>query len=152
MGTRMWRYPHWRNVCFICTRFRPSSIYSWSIGNILEHEFFCLGRLGSSGSKEKKVDLSYSEQLLRVFFSTFWEQNYNFFKNILATALKSYIKKFLFFYFFFLKKFKIVEKIGYYANFNFDCNTESGSKESQSISLGAIYLLLESGSDLIVFR
>ena len=28
-------------------------------------------RLGSSGSKGKKVDLSYSEQLLRVVFSTF---------------------------------------------------------------------------------
>ena len=32
----------------------PSSIYSWSIGHILEHEFFCLGRLGSQGSKGKK--------------------------------------------------------------------------------------------------
>ena len=32
----------------------PSSIYSWSIGHILENEFFCLGRLGSQGSKEKK--------------------------------------------------------------------------------------------------
>ena len=32
----------------------PSSIYSCSIGHILEHEFFCLGRFGSSGSKEKK--------------------------------------------------------------------------------------------------
>ena len=31
----------------------PSSIYSWSIGHILEHEFFSWGRLGSSGSKEK---------------------------------------------------------------------------------------------------
>ena len=29
----------------------PSSIYSWSISHILEHEFFCLG---SQGSKEKK--------------------------------------------------------------------------------------------------
>ena len=48
--------------------FRPSSIYSWSIGHILEPEFFCLGCLGSSGSKKKKVDLSFSEQLLRVFF------------------------------------------------------------------------------------
>ena len=26
-----------------------SFIYSWSIRNILEHEFFCLGSLGSSG-------------------------------------------------------------------------------------------------------
>ena len=41
----------------------PSSIYSWSIGHILEHEFFCYGRLGSQGSKEKKVDLRNSEQL-----------------------------------------------------------------------------------------
>ena len=32
----------------------PSSMYSCSIGHILEHEFFCLGRLGSSGSKGKK--------------------------------------------------------------------------------------------------
>ena len=55
---------------WILERFMPSSIYSWSIGHILENEFFCLGRLGSSGSKEKKVDLSYSEQLLRVVFST----------------------------------------------------------------------------------
>ena len=49
-------------------------MYSCSIGHILEHEFFCLDRLGSSGSKEKKVDLSYSEQLLRVVFSTFCGQ------------------------------------------------------------------------------
>ena len=34
--------------------FRSISIYSWSIGHILEHEFFCCGRLGSQGSKEKK--------------------------------------------------------------------------------------------------
>ena len=31
----------------------PSSIYSWSVGHILEHGFFCLGHLGSSGSKKK---------------------------------------------------------------------------------------------------
>ena len=69
----------------------PSSIYSWSIGHILEHEFFCLGRLGSSGSKEKKVDLSYSEQVLRVVFSTFLGQKKKI-KSILAFALKNYIK------------------------------------------------------------
>jgi hypothetical protein len=33
-----------------------------------------LGRLGSQGSKEKKVDLRNSEQLLRVVFSTFCGQ------------------------------------------------------------------------------
>ena len=31
-----------------------SSIYSWSIGHILEHELFCLCHLGSQGSMEKK--------------------------------------------------------------------------------------------------
>ena len=56
----------------------PSSIYSWSIGHILDHEFFCLGRLGSQGSKGKKVDLRDSEQLLRVVFPTFGGQNKHF--------------------------------------------------------------------------
>ena len=37
---------------------------------------------------------------------------------------------------FFLKKFEKVEKIGYHLNFDFECNTESGSKESLSIALG----------------
>ena len=32
----------------------PSSIYSWSIGHILEYEFFCLDPSGTQGSKEKK--------------------------------------------------------------------------------------------------
>ena len=32
----------------------PSSIYSFSISHILKREFFCLGRFGSQGSKEKK--------------------------------------------------------------------------------------------------
>jgi len=50
----------------------PSSIYSWSICQILEHEFCCLG---SQGSKDKKVDLRNSEQLLRVVFLTFGGQN-----------------------------------------------------------------------------
>ena len=55
--------------------FIPSSIYSWSIGHILEHEFFCLGHLGCAGSKGKKVDLSFSEQLLRVvFFNFLWSK------------------------------------------------------------------------------
>ena len=50
-----------------------SSIYSWSINHVLEHEFFYLGRLAvwaAQGSEEKKVDLSFSEQLLMVVFST----------------------------------------------------------------------------------
>ena len=53
--------------------------YSWSIGHIL-------GCLGWAGSKEKKVDLSFSGQLLRVFFSTFWGQKkLNFFENIVES-------------------------------------------------------------------
>ena len=44
--------------------------------------------------------------------------------------MKSYIK--WPFIFFFLK----VEKIFYHSNFNFDCNTERGFKESLSIALG----------------
>ena len=40
--------------------------------------YFYLGRLGSQGSKEKKVDLKNSEQLLRVVFSTFCGQNFCF--------------------------------------------------------------------------
>ena len=70
----------------------PSFMYSWSISNILEHEFFSVGRLGSSGSKEKKVDLSFSEQLLRVVFSTFHGQKkLIFFLDSVAYALKSCI-------------------------------------------------------------
>ena len=78
------------------------------------------------------------EQLLRVGFSTFLGQNkiQNFFKNILETASKSDIKWLLQFYFYFLKKLKKVEIIGYHSNLNFECNTESGSKDSLSIALG----------------
>jgi hypothetical protein len=66
------------------------------------------------------VDLSFSEQLLRVVFQLFeGKKKFEiFFKNIVATALKSYIKWLLQF-FFFLGKF---EKIGYHSNFNFECN------------------------------
>ena len=60
------------------TGFIPSSIYSWSIGHILEHKFFCLGRLGSQG---KTVDLRNSEELFRIVFSTFCGQNKHLKKN-----------------------------------------------------------------------
>ena len=35
---------------------------------MLEHEFFCLAVWAAQASKEKKVDFSFSEQLLRVAF------------------------------------------------------------------------------------
>ena len=33
-------------------------------------------------------------------------------------------------------KFEKIEKIGYHSNFNFECNTERGFKESLYIALG----------------
>jgi hypothetical protein len=43
-------------------------------------------------------------------------------------------------YIFFLKKFsKNEKKATYHSNFNFECNTESGSKESLSVALGLTY-------------
>jgi hypothetical protein len=38
-----------------------------------------------------------------------------------------------------LKKFEKIEKIGNHSDFNFECNTESGFKESLSIALGYLY-------------
>ena len=48
----------------------------------------------------------------------------NLFKNILTSALKSYIKWLLIQLFLCVKKFEKIEKIGYHSNFNFKCNTE----------------------------
>ena len=49
----------------------------------------------AKGSKEKTVDLRFSEQLLRVVFSTSCGNFFfNSFKNIIASALKSCIKSF----------------------------------------------------------
>ena len=53
----------------------PSSIYSWSISHNLEHEFFYLGRLGSSGSKEKKSGFELFWATFEVgFFNFLWEK------------------------------------------------------------------------------
>ena len=41
---------------------------------------------------------------------------------------------FIIFFFFF--KFEKLEKIGYHSNFNFECHTERGFKESLSVALG----------------
>ena len=49
----------------------------------MEKEFSCLGCLGIQGSKEKKVDLRNSDQLLRVVFPTFCGQKeFKFLKNV----------------------------------------------------------------------
>ena len=42
-------------------RGKPPVLYT--VGHNLEHEFFCLGHLGSSGQQGKKMHLSFSEQL-----------------------------------------------------------------------------------------
>ena len=70
--------------------FSPSSIYSWSIGHILEHEFFCFGRLGSKGSKEKKCIWGFLSNFLGWFFqifgvkTSFWKK----FKTIIGIFLE----------------------------------------------------------------
>ena len=55
--------------------------------------------LAAQGSKGKKVDLSFSEQLFvgKIFF-------YFFVKNIVASALKSYIKIYIYIFFLILGK------------------------------------------------
>ena len=79
------------------------SIYSWSIGHILEHEFFCLGCLGWAGSKEKKW--------IWVFLCNFWGCFFQLFEG----------KKIWSFFFFFWKHCTscIVESIHiFFGNFD----------------------------------
>ena len=67
----------WRKNKIPCTwvyGFEPSSIYSWSIGHILEHRFFCLGHLGCAGSKRKKSGFEFFWAFFEGGFSTFWRQ------------------------------------------------------------------------------
>ena len=72
------------------------------------------------------MDLSFSEQLLRVFFSTFCGQKKTtFLQNILASALKSCIISLLHNFFFELKK-KNRTKINLSDSLNRDCKRESG--------------------------
>ena len=61
----------------------PSSIYSWTISHILEHEFFCLGGLGSSGSKEKKW--------IWVFLRNFWGRFFQLFVAWLGTLMSTMV-------------------------------------------------------------
>ena len=48
-------------------------LYSWSISHILEHEFFCLGRLAAQGSKEKSG--------FEIFWATFESGFFQLFKG-----------------------------------------------------------------------
>ena len=61
----------------------------------------------------------------------------NFLKKHFSVRIEKLHKMtFIYIYVYIFLKFEKVEKIGYHSNFNFECNTESGSKESLSIALG----------------
>ena len=62
---------------FIC-EFNRQNICS-AIGHILEHEFFCLGCLGSAGSKEKKWIWVFLGNFWGCFFQLFEGKKMNFF-------------------------------------------------------------------------
>ena len=63
----------------------PSSIYSWSISQILEHEFW-----EAQGSKGGKSGFEFFWATFEGGFQLFvGKKNYNFFENIVASALKS---------------------------------------------------------------
>ena len=69
----------------------PVLIYSRSISHILEHEFFCLGRLGSSGQKGKKNGFEFFRETFEGAFQLFVDMEFFFFKfeKIVAFALIS---------------------------------------------------------------
>ena len=93
---------------YICTY--PSFIYSWSISHILEYVQILL--FGPFGQQE--MDLSFSEQLLRVvFFNFLWAKFFflNFFENIVASALISCIKWFFISFWYLEKKIWISNRL-----------------------------------------
>jgi hypothetical protein len=57
----------------------------------LAQEFFCLGRLGSQGSKEKKLDLRNSEG---GFFNFLWAKKFFFKGDTGKQALKHIYQRF----------------------------------------------------------
>ena len=66
----------------------------------MEQEFYCLGRLGSQGRKEKKSGFEeFYETFEGSFFQLFRAKKFE--KKNLASALKSYIKWLLYIYIFF---------------------------------------------------
>ena len=66
----------------------------------------------------------------KIFFKSF--------KQYFSVCIEKLHKMPFIIYFFSFENFWKVEKIGYHSNFNFnfECNTEGGSKESLSIALG----------------
>ena len=70
----------------------PSSIYSKSIGHILEQEIFCLGRLGNQGSKEKSGFEEFWAIFEGGFFNFLWVKKLKSFEKLVASALKKCVK------------------------------------------------------------
>ena len=68
-----------------------------------------------------------------------------FLKKYFSNSIEKLHKMaFIYVYIYFFFSFEKVEKIGCHSNFNFECDTESGSKESLSIALGMLAILLRS--------
>ena len=68
---------------------RPSSIYSCSIGHILEHEICHLGCWAGKGKFLKRRNFCISKQLFEVVFSTFWGQKKIFFEFFLHCSVRT---------------------------------------------------------------
>ena len=67
----------------------PSSIYSWSISHILEHEFFYFAVWAAQAVRKKKWIWVFLSNVWGWFFQLFVGKKE--FKNIVGSALKSYI-------------------------------------------------------------
>ena len=84
----------------------PSSIYSCSIGHILEHEICHLGCWAGKGKFLKRRNFCLSKQLFEVVFSCFEGQNFffKFFKKHFCVRIEKLHKiDFIIFFFFFEK-------------------------------------------------
>ena len=120
----------------------PSSIYSCSIGHILEDEICHLGRLGRNKKFLKRRNFCLSMLLFEVVFSTFYMQKNFFFKllkhfsnrmkklhnNSFITNLENF--------FFLPQKLKKQATTHDFLVGNRECNTERGFKNQLYIELG----------------
>ena len=91
----LWTTPTVLKVSKNQNGFMPRSIYSCSIGHILEHKFCHLGCWAEKENFLKRRNFCLSMLLFGVFFSCFHEQKiffFNFFFYILGSALKSCIR------------------------------------------------------------
>ena len=71
-------FPHFHRCTTTRERTNPSSICSWSIGHIWEHEFCHLGCWVVKEKFLKRRNFCLSKQLFEVVFSCFEDQKFNF--------------------------------------------------------------------------